>query len=86
MPLYEFRCDDCGVFDEWRSLAECNNPANCPSCEEPAKKVFAAPMLLSGSMRLKQENPEPKLVKRDREPETPRLRSHADGRPWMINH
>ncbi|PSB51150.1 zinc ribbon domain-containing protein, partial [Chroococcidiopsis cubana CCALA 043] len=31
MPLYEFRCDDCGVFDEWRSLAECNNPAHCPT-------------------------------------------------------
>ena len=85
MPLYEFRCDDCGVFDEWRSLAEYNNPANCPTCEEPAKKGFAPPMLLSGSIRLKQES-EPKLVKRDREPEQPRLRSHNNGRPWMINH
>ncbi|MDV2990905.1 MAG: hypothetical protein N4J56_000559 [Chroococcidiopsis sp. SAG 2025] len=85
MPLYEFRCDDCGVFDEWRSLAECNNPANCPTCEEPAKKVFAPPMLLSDSIRLKQES-EPKLVKRDRELEQPRLRTHPNGRPWMINH
>ncbi|MDZ4874443.1 MAG: hypothetical protein CLLPBCKN_003839 [Chroococcidiopsis cubana SAG 39.79] len=38
-------------------------------------------MLLSGSMRLKQENPEPKLVKRDREPEQPHLRSHTGSRP-----
>ncbi|MBC7971446.1 MAG: zinc ribbon domain-containing protein, partial [Verrucomicrobia bacterium] len=31
MPLYEFKCDDCGVFDQWRPIAECNDPASCPT-------------------------------------------------------
>jgi len=86
MPLYEFRCQDCGVFDQWRTLAEFDAPAYCPTCEKSARRVFSAPMLLSGSLRLKRENPEPQLVKRDREPEKPKVRSHADGRPWMISH
>lgn len=86
MPLYEFRCSDCGVFDQWRAMAESDLPADCPTCDSPARRVFSPPMLLSGTLRLKRENPEPKLVKRDREPEKPQVRSHADGRPWMISH
>jgi putative FmdB family regulatory protein len=87
MPLYEFKCDLCGVFDLWRTMAESNSPAHCVSCQEPAKRIFSPPMLLSGSLRLKTVNPEPQLVNRsDREPERPRVQSHADGRPWMISH
>lgn len=86
MPLYEFRCDDCGIFDEWRTMAECNIPAHCPDCCQSAKRVFSAPAILSGSLRLKRENPEPQLVKRDREPEPPKVKSHTGGRPWMISH
>ncbi len=89
MPLYEYRCDDCGIFDEWRSMAERSNPANCPSCQESAKRVFSVPgVQLNGALRLKKaENPEPQLVKKqDFDPEQRgRARSHG-GRPWMINH
>ncbi len=86
MPLYEFRCNECGTFDQWRTLAECNHPANCPSCQSPAKRIFSPPTILSGSLRLKTENSEPQLVKRDRQPEQPKIKSHTDGRPWMISH
>ena len=86
MPLYEFRCSDCGVFDLWRSLAECNALAHCPTCEAPAQRIFSPPMLLSGSLRLKAESREPQLVKRDREPETPKPKSCSNGRPWMVTH
>jgi putative FmdB family regulatory protein len=86
MPLYEFNCADCGVFDVWRSLAESGNPAFCPECEIPGRRIFSAPALLSGSLRLKRENPEPQLVQRDREPAAPRFQSHQGGRPWMISH
>lgn len=85
MPLYEFRCDECGVFDEWRAMAQCNAPAQCPNCQKNAKRIFSAPALLSGSLRLKRENPEPQLVKREQTPESAKVRSHA-GRPWMISH
>jgi putative FmdB family regulatory protein len=86
MPLYEFKCKDCGLFDQWRTLAEYRAIAHCPTCEEPAQRIFSPPALLSGSLRLKQVNPEPQLVKRNREPEPPRVTHHMGGRPWMIGH
>lgn len=86
MPLYEFRCDECGLFDEWRAMSECNAPASCPSCQQPGRRVFSAPMVLSGSLRLKRENPEPQLVKRELEPKPSKVKDHKGGRPWMISH
>ena len=87
MPLYEFRCADCGLFDQWRTMAESSAPANCPSCHEPAKRLFSAPAVLSGSLRLKKENSEPQLVKRSSDrAEGPKVQSHVGGRPWMISH
>lgn len=86
MPLYEFRCDECGVFDEWRTMAECSVPAYCPSCQQTARRIFSPLAMLSGSLRLKKESPEPQLVKRDQEPERPQLKNHTGGRPWMIGH
>lgn len=86
MPLYEFRCDPCGGFEEWRSMAESSAPAYCPSCQQPGRRIFSAPMVLSGSLRLKRENPEPQLVKRDQEPKPKAAKEHKGGRPWMIGH
>ncbi|MBM0744025.1 zinc ribbon domain-containing protein [Phormidium sp. CLA17] len=86
MPLYEFQCKECGVFDVWRSLAESSDPANCPTCEEPGRRLFSPPALLSGSLRLKRENPEPQLVKRESEQIAARARQHSGSRPWMIGH
>jgi putative FmdB family regulatory protein len=88
VPLYEYRCDNCGVFDQWRTMAESSNPAHCPACEAVARRVFSAPaVMLTGSLRLsKKENPEPQLVKRDREPKPEKFRSHKGDRPWMISH
>jgi putative FmdB family regulatory protein len=86
MPLYEYRCGNCGLFDEWRSLAESSAPAHYPTCREVSKRVFSAPAVLSGSLRLKRENSEPQVVKRDQEPKVPGIRHHSGDRPWMIGH
>ena len=87
MPLYEFKCDECGIFDQWRAMAESSLPAACPKCQETAKRIFSAPMLLSGSLRLKQASSEPQLVQRSPDkPERPQVKSHTGGRPWMIGH
>jgi putative FmdB family regulatory protein len=86
MPLYEFRCDDCGMFDAWRTIAERDLAAACPKCQTTGRRVFSPPAVLSGSLRLKQENREPELVKRDREPGPSRNYSHTGGRPWMLGH
>lgn len=85
MPLYEFRCDECGDFDQWRTMAECQAAAHCPQCQKVAKRLFSPPALLSSVLRLKRENPEPQLVKRKQQ-ESARINSHAGGRPWMIGH
>jgi putative FmdB family regulatory protein len=89
MPLYEFRCNDCGIFDEWRTMTESSNPAHCPNCQELAKRIFSAVGIqLNGALRLrKTANPEPQLVKKQElDPDRrTRAKSHG-GRPWMINH
>lgn len=89
MPLYEFRCQTCGVFDQWRTMAECHLPATCPTCEQNAKRIMSPPAVqLSGSLRLRRENPEPELVQRLQppEPKPAQHRSHTGGRPWMLGH
>jgi putative FmdB family regulatory protein len=86
MPLYEYRCQDCGVFEEWRSLSEVSLPSYCPTCQRPGKRIFSPPAVLGGAFRLKQGNPEPQLIQRDLEPQPQRIKSHTGGRPWMISH
>jgi putative FmdB family regulatory protein len=89
MPLYEFRCNDCGIFDEWRTMNESSNPADCPSCHKSAKRIFSIPgVQLNGNLRLhKTANSEPQLVtKTATDPaQKTRAKSHG-GRPWMISH
>ena len=91
MPLYEYKCGACGVFEGWRTLAEASTPMFCPTCEAVAKRVFSAPnvSLNSGSLgRLCGEGKEPGVVQRsqDREPAKPRYSQQQNGRPWMIGH
>jgi putative FmdB family regulatory protein len=88
MPLYEFRCRTCGVFDAWRTITDRSSPAPCPSCQDVSQRIFSAPALqLSGSLRLKVEDPEPQRVKREIDPTArTRVRSHSGGRPWMLGH
>ena len=90
MPLYEFRCDFCGQFEAWRTLAQLNTPMPCPNCEATTKRVFSPPMvnLNSGSLSSigRKESKKPLLVKREKEPPPPRSQSSRSGRPWMIGH
>jgi putative FmdB family regulatory protein len=86
MPLYEYRCQDCGVFDVWRPIAEVYLPCYCPTCQQPGKRLFSPPVVLSGSLRLKQPRLEPQIVQRDLTPKTQRVTTHSGGRPWMISH
>jgi putative FmdB family regulatory protein len=85
MPLYEFRCDGCGVFDLWRSMSESSDPADCPDCNQRGKRIFSPPMTLSIG-RIKKVSAEPELVRRDLEPKQPRVQYHSGSRPWMVGH
>ncbi|MEM9008045.1 MAG: zinc ribbon domain-containing protein [Cyanobacteria bacterium P01_F01_bin.86] len=91
MPLYDYRCDNCGDFEAWRKLAELKIPMVCPSCDETdVKRVFSPPNVHLNSGRFpvgSQSSSEPRLVKKpDREPSQPRNRVSKCNRPWMIGH
>lgn len=43
MPVYEFRCEDCGPFEQRRSFVEAGDPMTCPSCGEGARRVYSMP-------------------------------------------
>jgi putative FmdB family regulatory protein len=46
MPTYDYECVDCGSFDALRSMADRNQPAECPGCGSAADRVMvAAPRL-----------------------------------------
>ncbi|MCX7618665.1 zinc ribbon domain-containing protein [Tepidiforma sp.] len=46
MPLYDYRCDRCGLeFEVSRSIKDSDIPADCPMCSVPAKRLFTPPMM-----------------------------------------
>lgn len=53
MPTYEFRCGDCGCFEETRRLSEAGTSARCPGCAAPSRRVYTAPgfSVRSGALR-----------------------------------
>ena len=41
MPIYEYKCKQCGhVFEELRSITD-GDSATCPKCGHTAKKIFS---------------------------------------------
>ena len=91
MPLYEYRCHNCGDFEVMRSLSEYNAPMLCPECNALAVKILSVPNinLNSGSLSAiaKRNSAEPRLVKQEpKEPTKPRYQTLKDNRPWMIAH
>lgn len=50
MPVYDYLCADCGVFDAMRRIAERDDAVRCPRCGTDAQRVtISAPALASGS-------------------------------------
>ena len=42
MPLYEYRCSDCGhQFEMLRPMREANEPAVCRSCNNGTQRVLS---------------------------------------------
>jgi putative FmdB family regulatory protein len=50
MPLYDYRCTQCGRVSEVRHGFDENHDEPCPACGAPVRRVFsAAPVLFKGS-------------------------------------
>jgi len=45
VAIYEYRCDDDGVFEVTRPLGTQLKSIMCPVCESEARRVFSKPML-----------------------------------------
>ncbi|OKH25438.1 FmdB family zinc ribbon protein [Chroogloeocystis siderophila] len=89
MPLYEFRCDTCGSFETWRSMAQASEPMLCPSCDTLAQRIYSvAGLILTPSTSLSrriEQSAEPKVQQRQSQSHS-HHHKHHHGRPWMIGH
>ncbi|WP_150304512.1 zinc ribbon domain-containing protein [Pseudomonas saliphila] len=45
MPIYDFDCPACGVFETLLPSAERNTPRNCPDCGHAMQRLVCAPRL-----------------------------------------
>jgi putative FmdB family regulatory protein len=44
VAIYEYRCDDCGCFEQRLPMGTATATAACPSCGRDAKRSFSVPM------------------------------------------
>jgi putative FmdB family regulatory protein len=47
MAIYEYRCDQDGVFEVMRAIGTAPASIACPVCEREARRIFSKPMLTS---------------------------------------
>jgi putative FmdB family regulatory protein len=87
MPVYEYSCTNgCDNYEVWRSIDERQKEINCPTCTAAGLRVFTPIMSLSGSLRLKQEQSGPRLVRKETKEASVKQRLKESGtRPWMLN-
>ncbi|MFJ5445517.1 FmdB family zinc ribbon protein [Methylobacillus methanolivorans] len=45
MPMYEYRCDECGVFSALGKMSTSSEPTICPDCGELSERIVSAPRL-----------------------------------------
>jgi putative FmdB family regulatory protein len=45
MVTYEYRCADCGVFEERRPMGSATASTGCPACGREARRVYSPPMV-----------------------------------------
>lgn len=47
MPLYDYKCQDCGLFFEARHRMDHAGPVACPSCSsDHTSKIFSSPAIV----------------------------------------
>ncbi len=72
MPLYPYTCNECGDFQDWRSMSACDQSAACPRCGELSRRAVAAPTILAmdahtrkAHMRNEKSGHEPRVVRKE---------------------
>ncbi len=72
MPLYDYACDSCGPFRDWRPMSAFDEDVSCPNCGSASKRLVAMPFLpcVSPNNRIAHERNErsahePKVMRRE---------------------
>ena len=101
MPLYDYHCETCGPFRQFRSISNRATLAECEECGTSAVRVLTAPQLslMSSNNRIAETRNEksahePGVVtvmkpeeKRPKAPKPMHAQGHAHAhRPWMVGH
>lgn len=53
MPLYDYKCPNCGMFDDFRSASRAAAPADCPECGSESPRVIHVPRIVEMSAALR---------------------------------
>lgn len=88
MPLYDFRCETCGIFEQSRSIQQASKPMFCPTCNTIAKRLISAVGILKTPTQLSkrvEQSAEPRIVQRQQHNHSHK-HNHHHGRPWAIGH
>jgi putative FmdB family regulatory protein len=82
MPIYEYKCPGCGVFEEFHTMDKIPVTGRCPKCEGEAGRIISIPALSrtpkhvsSALEQAEKSRSEPAVIRRD----------HAEPRQTM-NH
>ncbi|WP_457971558.1 FmdB family zinc ribbon protein [Arthrobacter sp. D1-17] len=49
MPIYEYRCPQCSVFEVICAMSEATDSSPCPSCQQSAPRKMGTPHLSRSS-------------------------------------
>lgn len=51
MPIYDYRCAECGPFTAMQPMTRYREPCDCPACDAPATRtLLGAPALAIGDI------------------------------------
>lgn len=95
MPIYEYQCNEHGLFEAERPMLRSAEPAPCPACAGAARRVLSAPrtaLVPRASRIARDRNEQSQHAPRVRQsapaaPRSARRPLHAShGRPWVLEH
>lgn len=75
MPVYEYHCEDCGVFEEIMPMSQFKAPCDCPTCGTAAPRVLITTPRLAAISSAKRHAHETN----ERSADSPKRSAHGPG-------
>jgi putative FmdB family regulatory protein len=75
MPVYDYQCAGCGVFESIAPMAAFADPCACPACGQSARRVMVSVPRLSGMTADRRRAHETN----ERSADSPRRSAHGPG-------